>query len=405
MGGAADLAPGIAEGSPCGRPHRHDRSAATAGAWLPPRNATRTAMKSGLVRATLTLLTGSVAAHAIPLVLGPALTRLYSPEDFGQFALLWALATNLAVVGCARYEFALPLESTELRAAQLMALCARILLAVTTASAAGGQADATRRWRHPAIAVRIHEDRPAGSGAGRHIGQPGRGMDAGQACPCGWLGGSVAPAVGHTPVHGPTAPGLSVAQHTPRFHGGAAGHPGSGAGGGLDWRRRSGVLGTGAALPQGPCDPHRRGLVANPVPPPSEGAEPQRSAHPGAPGHDGAGRPGLPAGGSAACLGSGHLFPGLWRPMGADRGTGPVHCAVHRRAFHGIAPRGGHHGLGRAGLGAAPGVGWTMPVFCGPAAGPPSGRADLCRMGRVSEHAGLLCLLFLGVGKLEGHPP
>ena len=93
-------------------------------------------MKSGLVRATLTLLTGSVAAHAIPLALGPALTRLYSPEDFGQFALLWALATNLAVVGCARYEFALPLESTELRAAQLMALCARILLAVTTASAA-----------------------------------------------------------------------------------------------------------------------------------------------------------------------------------------------------------------------------------------------------------------------------
>ena len=93
-------------------------------------------MKPGLLRATLTLLTGSVAAHAIPLVLGPALTRVYSPEDFGQFALLWALATNLAVVGCARYEFALPLESSELRAAQLMALCARILLAVTAASAA-----------------------------------------------------------------------------------------------------------------------------------------------------------------------------------------------------------------------------------------------------------------------------
>ncbi|MFT4242744.1 MAG: oligosaccharide flippase family protein [Acidovorax sp.] len=93
-------------------------------------------MKPGLLRATLTLLTGSVAAHAIPLLLGPALTRLYSPGDFGQFALLWAVSANIAVVGCARYEFALPLEAEEPRAALLMALCARVLLAVTVASAA-----------------------------------------------------------------------------------------------------------------------------------------------------------------------------------------------------------------------------------------------------------------------------
>lgn len=95
-------------------------------------------MMPGLLRATLSLLTGSVVAHAIPLLLGPALTRIYSPEAFGQFALLWALATNIAVVGCARYEFALPLETTDSGAAQLMALCARILLAVTAASAGAG---------------------------------------------------------------------------------------------------------------------------------------------------------------------------------------------------------------------------------------------------------------------------
>ena len=93
-------------------------------------------MKSGLLRATLTLLTGSVLAHALPLLLGPVLTRLYTPEEFGQFALLWAVATNLSVVGCARYEFALPLESSPSRAALLMALCARLLLAVTLASVA-----------------------------------------------------------------------------------------------------------------------------------------------------------------------------------------------------------------------------------------------------------------------------
>ena len=91
-------------------------------------------MTTSLLRATLTLLTGSVLAHALPLLLGPVLTRLYTPADFGQYALLWAVATNLAVVACARYEFALPLEKTPRGAALLMALCARLLLAVTAAS-------------------------------------------------------------------------------------------------------------------------------------------------------------------------------------------------------------------------------------------------------------------------------
>lgn len=91
-------------------------------------------MSSGLLRATLTLLTGGVLAHALPLLLGPALTRLYAPSDFGQYALLWAIATNLAVVACARYEFALPLERSPRRAALLMALCARLLLAATAIS-------------------------------------------------------------------------------------------------------------------------------------------------------------------------------------------------------------------------------------------------------------------------------
>jgi O-antigen/teichoic acid export membrane protein len=91
-------------------------------------------MSSSLLRATLTLLTGSVLAHALPLLLGPVLSRLYTPGDFGQYALLWAVATNLAVVACARYEFALPLEKKPHDAALLMALCASLLLAVTAAS-------------------------------------------------------------------------------------------------------------------------------------------------------------------------------------------------------------------------------------------------------------------------------
>ena len=71
----------------------------------------------------------------LPLLLGPWLTRLYSPSEFGQFATVWTVAANLAVIGCARYEFALPLESDEGQAARLMALCLRLLGVVFAAAA------------------------------------------------------------------------------------------------------------------------------------------------------------------------------------------------------------------------------------------------------------------------------
>ena len=94
--------------------------------------------QGGLWRATLTLLAGGALAQALPLLLGPWLTRLYSPTEFGQFALLWTLATNVAVIGCARYEFALPLEREEGAAALLMGLCLRVLLGVGAACAVVG---------------------------------------------------------------------------------------------------------------------------------------------------------------------------------------------------------------------------------------------------------------------------
>jgi O-antigen/teichoic acid export membrane protein len=84
-----------------------------------------------LKRATLTLLAGSALAQAIPLLLGPWIARLYTPAEYGQFSLVWTVASNLAVVGCARYEFALALEKDAAGAAALLALCLRLLLAMT----------------------------------------------------------------------------------------------------------------------------------------------------------------------------------------------------------------------------------------------------------------------------------
>ncbi|MCH7344410.1 oligosaccharide flippase family protein [Pelomonas sp. CA6] len=106
---------------------------------------------AGLLRATATLLAGGALAQALPLLLGPWLTRLYSPAEFGHFSLLWTVATNVAVVGCARYEFALPLADDEPAALALAALCARLLLAVTLASAGAGLV--WSMWRDEALAL------------------------------------------------------------------------------------------------------------------------------------------------------------------------------------------------------------------------------------------------------------
>jgi O-antigen/teichoic acid export membrane protein len=91
-----------------------------------------------VLRATLTLLAGGALAQALPLLLGPLLTRLYTPDEFGAFHLFAAIATNLAVVACGRYEFALPLARGDGEAAALRRLCLRVLGLVAALAGLGG---------------------------------------------------------------------------------------------------------------------------------------------------------------------------------------------------------------------------------------------------------------------------
>ncbi|HSI48404.1 MAG TPA: oligosaccharide flippase family protein [Ideonella sp.] len=98
---------------------------------------TATPPLQGLLRASLTLLAGGALAQALPLLLGPLLTRLFTPAQFGQYHLFAAVAANLGVVACARYEFALPLARSDDEAQALRVLSLRILLGVTLASALG----------------------------------------------------------------------------------------------------------------------------------------------------------------------------------------------------------------------------------------------------------------------------
>ena len=93
-----------------------------------------------LLRASMTLLAGGVLAQALPLLLGPLLTRLYSPAQFGTYFLLAAVAANVGVVACARYEFALPKARDDAEALSLGALSRWILAAVTALAAVAGAA-------------------------------------------------------------------------------------------------------------------------------------------------------------------------------------------------------------------------------------------------------------------------
>lgn len=55
----------------------------------------------------LTLFTGATLGQLIPFLAGPVLARLYSPEDFGLYALLSSTAGLASIVATGSYEFAI----------------------------------------------------------------------------------------------------------------------------------------------------------------------------------------------------------------------------------------------------------------------------------------------------------
>ncbi len=69
--------------------------------------------KSEFSRNVLTLMTGTTIAQAIPIAISPILTRIYTPEDFGVFALYMAIATIISIIATGRYEMAIMLPKKD----------------------------------------------------------------------------------------------------------------------------------------------------------------------------------------------------------------------------------------------------------------------------------------------------
>jgi len=89
-------------------------------------------VKSEFSRNVLTLMTGTTIAQAIPIVISPILTRIYTPEDFGVFALFLAITGVFSVVASGRYELALMLPRKEEDAINIFSLGMIIILLLTS---------------------------------------------------------------------------------------------------------------------------------------------------------------------------------------------------------------------------------------------------------------------------------
>jgi hypothetical protein len=70
-------------------------------------------LKSEFTKNVAALITGTTIAQAIPLLIAPVLTRIYTPEDFGLLATLTSMTMIVGSVATGRYEMALIIPKKE----------------------------------------------------------------------------------------------------------------------------------------------------------------------------------------------------------------------------------------------------------------------------------------------------
>jgi O-antigen/teichoic acid export membrane protein len=78
--------------------------------------------KSEFSRNVLTLMTGTTIAQAIPIAISPILTRIYTPEDFGVFALYMSIVGFFAIIINGKYDMAIILPKEEKEAFNIFIL-------------------------------------------------------------------------------------------------------------------------------------------------------------------------------------------------------------------------------------------------------------------------------------------
>ncbi len=86
--------------------------------------------RSEFLRNVGTLMSGTAIAQAIPILVSPILSRLYTPDDFGILALFMAISIVISVIATGRYELAIMLPEDKRDASNILALS--VILTVFT---------------------------------------------------------------------------------------------------------------------------------------------------------------------------------------------------------------------------------------------------------------------------------
>jgi O-antigen/teichoic acid export membrane protein len=76
-------------------------------------------------------MTGTTIAQAIPILISPILTRIYSPDDFGELQIFMSIVAIFGVIATFRYELAIMLPKEEKDAKSLLTLSLFISLVIS----------------------------------------------------------------------------------------------------------------------------------------------------------------------------------------------------------------------------------------------------------------------------------
>lgn len=88
-------------------------------------------LKNTFIKNVLTLMKGTSIAQLIPIIISPLLTRLYTPKQFGVFAIYIAVISVLSQIVNGRYELAIALPDENKKSLSLFVLTLLINIFVT----------------------------------------------------------------------------------------------------------------------------------------------------------------------------------------------------------------------------------------------------------------------------------
>lgn len=90
--------------------------------WKRGKNITSPKLSSSFLSDVLKLIGGATLAQVVAILASPIITRLYSPDTFGQYAVISSIICILGVIVCLRYEFAIMLPKADKEAANILSL-------------------------------------------------------------------------------------------------------------------------------------------------------------------------------------------------------------------------------------------------------------------------------------------